>query len=80
MKEMVQELVMSNDVVSTSFLICCLLISHQVCEVSEQIFYPGGPGTTSADCLTQLPLSTLSKGKIHTNAEMLILILFKSEV
>lgn len=42
-------------------------VSPQVCEVSKQIFDPGGTGTTSTHCLTQLSLPTLSKGTIHTH-------------
>lgn len=39
----------------------------QVCEVSEQILYPGGSRTASTHSLTQLSLPTLSKGtEVHT--------------
>lgn len=37
--------------------------------MSEQVFYPGGTGATSADGLTQLPLPTLSKGTTHTDVD-----------
>lgn len=34
--------------------------------MSKQIFNSGSPGGTSADCLPQLSLSTLSEGRAHT--------------
>lgn len=37
-----------------------------MCEMSKQIFYPGGTGTASTDSLTQLSLPALSKGTKHT--------------
>ncbi|TMS15876.1 Zinc finger protein 341 [Larimichthys crocea] len=43
----------------------CHLCS-KVCEVSKQIFHPGGTGTTPTDGHTQLSLPTLSEGTTHT--------------
>lgn len=39
----------------------------QVCEMSKQIFYPGGAGAASTDSFSQLSLPTLSEGTANTD-------------